>query len=224
MSTNETITPQNFVLETVAIETLKPHPRNYREHPEDQLLHLVESIKRHGLYRNVVTSNDGTVLAWHGVVLACKKMGMKQIPIVRLSIPSDDPAALKVLTGDNEISHLGEINDRTLTEILKDIKDFDITGLLGTGYDEAMLANLVMISRPESEIADKNQAAQWVGLPGYEEGSKVIQVQVSFETEADRESFVTELGIKNIKRAGKTWSVWWPDKERDDPSSVLFEG
>ncbi len=29
-------------VETVAVSALKAHPRNYREHPEDQLAHLTE--------------------------------------------------------------------------------------------------------------------------------------------------------------------------------------
>jgi hypothetical protein len=58
--------------ELIAIKELKPHPRNYRSHPEDQLVHLVNSIKQHGFYRNVVVAKDNTILAGHGVVPSFK--------------------------------------------------------------------------------------------------------------------------------------------------------
>ena len=36
--------------EFVDPSTLKKHPRNYRDHPEDQIAHIVQSIKEFGVY------------------------------------------------------------------------------------------------------------------------------------------------------------------------------
>lgn len=218
----------DFELETVIISKLKAHPRNYRQHPDDQLEHIIESIKEHGLYRNIVIARDGTILAGHGVVKAASKMGMEQVPVIRLDVDPDSPRALKVLTGDNEISHLGEIDDRMLTEILKEIKDVDIDGLLGTGFDEIMLANLVFVTRPESEIADFDAAAHWVGMPGYEAVKEPLKVIVNFRNETDRIRFMqginaTVINKKSGKQAGQTWSIWWPEKEKGDTFSLQFE-
>ena len=99
-------------IETVKIDSLHPHPRNYQKHPDDQIAHIAASIKQHGIYRAIVTAKDGTILAGHGVVLACAKLGMADIPIVRLSINPDDPAALKVMVADNEISNGADVDDR----------------------------------------------------------------------------------------------------------------
>jgi hypothetical protein len=132
---------------------------------------------------------------------------------------------LKVLTGDNEISHLSEKNDRLLTELLKEIKDNAEDGLLGTGYDEMMLANLLFVTRPESEISDINEAKEWVGMPEYQEGQETIKIVVSFRNETDRDNFITLIGNPSLSgRNGQTWSLWWPPKEKDDLSSVRFEG
>lgn len=62
------------ILETkkIDISSLKPHPKNYRQHPEDQLAHLVRSIKQNGVYKNIVVSSDMTILAGHGIAEACK--------------------------------------------------------------------------------------------------------------------------------------------------------
>ena len=204
-------------IEHIPIADLKPHPQNYREHPDDQLEHIMNSIKSNGYYRNVVVANDNTILAGHGVVKASKKMDLKTVPVVRLEVEPDSPQAKKVLTGDN--AHLGEIDDRLLSEILKDVKDSAEDGLLGTGYDEKMLANLVMVTRPQSEIEDFNAAAEWVGMPDYDEESEQIKITVNFLNETDMNKFFEILDIpkKDLTR------VWYPAKPKDDMKSVKFE-
>ena len=211
----------DFRLETVTVAELRPHPRNYRAHPDDQIDHLIESIREHGLYRNIVITRDNTILAGHGVVLAARKMGLEQVPVYRLDVGPDEPGALKVLVGDNEIGHLGEIDDRALSEMLKEIKDTDLSGLLGTGYDEMMLANLLFVTRPESEIQDFDEASQWVGMPGYDTEPEPLKVVISFRNQEDRLEFARLLGLRFTEN---TKSAWWPARETDDVSSVRFEG
>lgn len=211
-------------VELIAVSALKPHPRNYRAHPDDQLEHLGESLKEHGLYRNVVIAQDGTILAGHGVVEAARRVGLEEVNAVRLPIDPESPAALKVLTGDNEIEHLAEQDDRLLSELLKEISESDPLALLGTGYDEHMLANLVFVTRPASEIRDFDEAAHWVGMPEHGEGPETVKLIISFESEADRGRLMELIGASVIKKAtGESWSIWWPEKEREELSHVRFE-
>lgn len=211
--------------ELVRLEALRPHPRNYRRHPEAQLAHIVESLKRHGFYRNVVIAREGTILAGHGVVEASRRAGLTEVPVYRLDLAPEDPLALKVLTGDNELSRFAETDDRALTEILRDVMNTDEEGLLGTGYDEAQLAALLMTTRPASEIQGKGAAGEWVGMPEYDEGGKPIQLVVTFLTEADRARFVKEQGMRIDKKAGvHVWSTRWPFVEREDVAGVVFRG
>lgn len=93
-----------FPIEQIDLHELKPHPQNYRIHPDDQITHLVQSIREHGFYRNVVIAQDNTILAGHGIVLACQSMNLPSIPVIRLAIAPDSVQALKVLAGDNEIA------------------------------------------------------------------------------------------------------------------------
>ena len=82
------------------IETLKPHPKNYKKHPEDQLKHICRSIEENGIYRNIIISSDDVILAGHGVVQACKKLNIKSVPTLKLNIASTDQKATKLLTAD----------------------------------------------------------------------------------------------------------------------------
>jgi hypothetical protein len=216
--------PAKFMPETVALNKLLPHPRNYRVHTEDQLAHLIESIKKNGFYRNVVVAKNNTILAGHGVVEAARKIKLTEIPVIRLNLDPSDPRALKVLAGDNEISRLAEIDDRALTDMLKDIKLMD-TSLLGTGFDDMMLASLVMVTRPEDEIQTFDAASHWVGMPAYDKSGKVVCAVVNFRNEEDRLEFLKVIGITNPRKyqLKNTVSMWWPAKTRDDLKSLRFD-
>jgi hypothetical protein len=201
--------------------TLTPHPRNYRKHPMSQLRHIIDSIETHGFYRNVVVAKDLTILAGHGVTQAALEMGLAKIPVITMDIEPDDPRAIKLLTGDNEISNLSEVNDRLLTELLKEVMGEKDLGLTGTGFDADQLASLVMVTRPTNEITDKNEAAEWLGMPDWEVATAPLKIIVSFDNQEDRQAFGKALGYQLTE---KTKSVWYPDRDRDDPASLQFEG
>jgi len=217
--------------ETVPIERLKPHPRNYKGHPADQVQHLAQSLKEHGWYRSVVTASDYTVLAGHGIIAAAKSIGLTEAPVIRLPLDPLSPRALKLLATDNEIGKFGETDDRALTELLREIKNTDPVGLFGTGFDDQMLAALVMVTRPASEIEGADAAKEWVGMPEYDPGDKQIKLIISFLTLEDRERFVKEKDIRVDKgwarnRAdgtGLVWSTRWPFSEREDVAGLTFE-
>ena len=209
--------------ELVPLDDLRPHPRNYRAHPEDQLAHIVASIREHGFYRNVVATRDGTVLAGHGVVAASRQLGLPSVPTIRLDVEPDDPRALRVLTGDNAIANLADDDDRMLTELLRELHDDDVDGLLGTGFDDQMLAALAMTTRPKAEIEDGDAAAEWLGMPTFDPGADEIRLVVRFRSSNDLKNFLTKKlgGQQPHKREGGL-SVWWPDEGKADLSSVVF--
>lgn len=214
-----------FVTEEVALADLHPHPENYQQHPEDELLHLQQSLREHGFFRPIVVANDDTILAGHGIVLAALALGLTHGPVHRRPYGPSDPLALKLLVADNEIRHLAEVDDRALTNLLRELQEQ--ADLLGTGYDELMLANLAYVTRPASEIADLDEAAQWVGLPAYDErGEERLQVILNFACEEDRVRACDLLGLDaaSIPTEGARKSVWWPPRARrfDDNTALRF--
>lgn len=214
-------------VEHVSPASLKFQRRNYRKHPDDQIEHLVQSIRENGFYRNVVVARDGTILAGHGVVQAARKIGRKLIPVVRLPLDADEPKAWKVMIGDNEISRMAEIDDRGLTELLKSISAVDPGALLGTGFDKAKLAALAMVTRPADEIADFDAAAHWSGMLEFKTGRAMIQLAIQFRNVHDRDRFLKRSGIIadncRLSSGGAFWSTWWPPRKNDDRQSVKFK-
>jgi len=188
--------------ELAALEDLKPHPQNYRLHPEAQRGHLQASLAEHGLYRNVVVAQDGTILAGHGVVETAREAGLTHIPVVRLPYEPDDPRALQVLVGDNEVARLAVQDDQLLQGLLSSIRDFDLGLLLGTGFDELSVAVLL-----GEGLLDPSQA--WDGMPEFtsDDRTGAFRCIVHFANREDAESFFALLERPMANQ------VWWPDHD-----------
>lgn len=194
-----------FKAERVRLDSLKEGEQNYKKHGEAQLAHLTASLKEHGFYRNIVVANDGTVLAGHGILAAAREMGLKKIPVTKLPYGPDDPRAIKVMTGDNELGALAEVDHRTLTDLLKKVRDEgDVQMLLGTGFDAQTLAALVMVTRPESEIANHDAAAEWINLPGFETVGERVQLILSFDSAEERDVLVGKVSPKEVDERAPT--------------------
>lgn len=155
-------------VEDFRLQDLRPHPRNYSVHPEEQLEHLMQRVREYGIYRNVVIAQDNTILAGHGLIQALKKMGRETVPGVRIPMDSEDPAALRLLTGDNEVSQLSEKDNQLLSGLLTEIKSFDLNGLLGTGFNETSLALLSVDPIDEPEEEEEDPYTQKIETPLYE--------------------------------------------------------
>ena len=54
----EDVLPKTEDVTLTDVSLLKPHPENYKKHPQDQLEHISKSIQENGIYRNIVISND----------------------------------------------------------------------------------------------------------------------------------------------------------------------
>lgn len=210
----EATTPLVYSTEVVALASLRAHPQNYREHPAGQRRHLVRSIRRHGFYRNVVVANDGTILAGHGVVEAAKEAGLDAIPIVRLDLAPDDPEALKVLTGDNEIASLALIDDERLATLLATVKETSADALLGTGYEDGRLDELLRLVAARGGAMSPED--EWVGMPPYEQPNarSAAHATIHFASEEDADAFFALIGRPRAP------SLWWPEHDGHVGSNV----
>ena len=209
-------------IETIKLSDLKEHPRNYKTHPEDQLQHIISSIEEHGFYRNIVIAKDNTILAGHGVFQACQLMNKEEVPVIRLNIDHDSTQALKVLTSDNEIQNLAKVDDRELSEILKDILDEDLD-LTGTGFDQEQLSALIYTTRPSTEVADIDEAKEWVGMVDFEPTGKDIKVIIQFDNEEDKQEMLNRICATHInKQIGNISTIWYPERKQEDLKSISF--
>ena len=104
----------NLRIEQLSVEGLAAYGRNARTHSEAQVAQIAGSIAEFGFVNPVLIDEKGTIIAGHGRVLAARKLGLTDVPVVRLD-------------------HLTDIQRRALT-----IADNRIAE--GAGWDEQVLA------------------------------------------------------------------------------------
>jgi hypothetical protein len=150
-------------LESVALAELRPHPRNYQTHPDTQLASLMESLRTHGVYRNVVIARDGTILAGHGVIEAARRLGYTHLSVQRMDLDPEESAALQIVIGDNELARLALKDEQLLATLLTELAEQDPSSLLGTGYDETTLELLIQ-QQPSIDEATPPES-----FPAYDE-------------------------------------------------------
>src|SRR5271170_1369216 len=111
---------QRLKIVIVPIEWLKPDPRNPRRHSKKQILQIARSIKAFGFNVPILIDRDGNVIAGHGRLLACRALGMSEVPALCLDHLS--PAQARAfMIADNRLAEVATWDDRLLAQQLKDL-------------------------------------------------------------------------------------------------------
>jgi DNA modification methylase len=67
------------------LENLIPYARNARTHSDAQVAQIAASIKEFGWTNPVLVDGDNGVIAGHGRLLASRKLGMVEVPVIELA-------------------------------------------------------------------------------------------------------------------------------------------
>jgi hypothetical protein len=121
---------------TIVLSEYKPHPQNYNEHPETQLIELEKSLQLYGQPKNIVVWR-GHFLAGHGLAEAAKRQGLKTLKAIDVS-EWDEDKALGFLIADNETARMAIRNDEILGQLLESINNAHVPGV-----DSKMLEGLL---------------------------------------------------------------------------------
>lgn len=152
----------NTSIETVDINTLKPHPKNPRK---GDVQSIADSIEHNGFYGVVVVQKStGYVLAGNHRLIAAKQAGLDQIPVAFVDV--DDKTATKILLADNRTNDLATYDNKILSDLLADVSNK--YGLEGTGYDEAFLDGLIGELAEETTTQSDGNYERKVDAPIYQ--------------------------------------------------------
>lgn len=77
-------------METIKVSDLHFLENNVRNHPEEQIQALEESIKEFGFINPIVVDEDNNILVGNGRVEAAINVGIKKVPAVRVTDLTDD--------------------------------------------------------------------------------------------------------------------------------------
>lgn len=129
--------------ETVALDTLIPHPNNTKIHDDAQIDELVELINEYGFMKPIVIDETSNILAGHGVYYAAKKMGLKEAPVWRHFGLSDRQKRLFIIADNKVAEHSKWDFDMLVSEVNYLVEMEAPTDLLGFNEQEmdALLKN-----------------------------------------------------------------------------------
>lgn len=122
-------------IELVSIDTLIPYAKNARTHSDEQVAQIAGSIKEFGFNNPVLVDADNSVIAGHGRLMAARKLGLTEVPVVKLQHLTEFQRKAYVLA-DNRIALNSGWDTSMLTLELQDLKDEIDLSLLGFDADE----------------------------------------------------------------------------------------
>ena len=103
-----------------AIDQLTPDPANPRRHSKKQIRQIAESIRIFGFNVPILIDREGKVIAGHGRLLACRELGVIEVPT--LCLDHLTPAQARAfMIADNRLTEIATWDDRLLAEQLKDL-------------------------------------------------------------------------------------------------------
>lgn len=122
--------------ENFPTDKLIPYARNSRTHNDEQIAQIVASIKEFGFTNPILIGEDDVIIAGHGRLLAAQRMGLKEVPVIRLLGLSPSQRRALVIA-DNKIAMNAGWDEEMLSLEMGELKaeDFDID-LLGFNPDE----------------------------------------------------------------------------------------
>lgn len=123
------------------LERLVPYARNSRTHSDQQVAQIAASIREWGWTTPVLVDPDGMIIAGHGRVMAARKLGMAEVPVMVAEGWSDAQKRAYVLA-DNQLAMNAGWDAELLKLELVDLQgmDFDVSLL---GFDDDALSKIL---------------------------------------------------------------------------------
>lgn len=123
-------------IEHLPLDALEPYARNSRTHSDAQVAQIAASILEFGFTNPVLIDGEGGIIAGHGRVMAARKVGIPEVPCIRLGHLTEAQRRAYVIA-DNKLALNAGWDFDLLTEELQALQaeDYDLS-LLGFGDDE----------------------------------------------------------------------------------------
>jgi len=128
-------------IKIVPVEKLIPYVKNSRTHSDGQVAQIAASIKEFGWTNPILVDGESGVIAGHGRLLAAKKLGQKEVPVIELAHMTDSQKRAYVIA-DNQLAMNAGWDTTLLSLELADLKEqgFEMDVL---GFDPKELDKLL---------------------------------------------------------------------------------
>jgi len=199
-------------IEYIETEKLVPYARNSRTHSDDQVQQIMGSIKEFGFTNPILVDADGLIIAGHGRTMAAQRMGIKEVPCLRLGHLTDAQKKAYVIA-DNKLALNAGWDDEMLRLELADLQEADFDLSL-TGFDDDVL-NALLAKAVEEGLTDEDAVPEVPETPVTIEGDVWILGR-------HRLMCGDSTSIEHLERLcdGKLVDMWLTDP----PYNVAYEG
>jgi DNA modification methylase len=103
-----------------AIDQLTPDPANPRRHSKKQIRQIANSLNAFGFNVPILIDRQSKVIAGHGRLLACRELGITEVPT--LCLDHLTPAQARAfMIADNKLVENADWDDQLLAQQLKDL-------------------------------------------------------------------------------------------------------
>jgi DNA modification methylase len=141
-------------IELWPIAHLRPYERNPRTHSEAQVDQIAASMVEFGWTNPILIDENAGILAGHGRLLAARKLGLTEVPVIRFEHLSEAQKRA-YLIADNQLALQAGWSEELLAAELAWLRDesFDLDLV---GFDATELERLLALadSEPESDGAE----------------------------------------------------------------------
>jgi DNA modification methylase len=142
-------------IEQVSIEKLIPYVNNSRTHSDEQVAQIAASIREFGFNNPVLIDKDDTIIAGHGRIQAARKLGLAEVPCVRLEHLTETQRKAYIIA-DNRLALNAGWNEELLTIELNDLLA-DGFALDILGFDSDELKSLLDPITPTEGLTDEDE-------------------------------------------------------------------
>lgn len=138
-------------VEYVDIDTIKPYKNNAKLHPKEQIEQIKKSIENFGMNDPIGIWNN-EIVEGHGRILACKELGYKQIPVIKLDHLTDEERKSYIIA-HNKLTMNSDFDIDILKIELENLKELDFNLEL-TGFNVDELDNIFQAEEEQEIVED----------------------------------------------------------------------
>ena len=81
-------------IEIISIDELKEYENNVKLHPKEQIEQIKKSISNFNMIDPIGIDEDNVIIEGHGRLEACKELGYKEVPCIRLTHLNEEQKTL----------------------------------------------------------------------------------------------------------------------------------
>ena len=126
-------------IEYLPITDLKPYDKNTRKHEKLDVDNIAKSIDKYGMCDAIgIWGKDNIIVEGHGRMLACKQLGIAEVPCIRLDHLTDEQRREYAIV-HNKSQELALYDFDNLADDLADLdlRDFDFDFGIDTDAEES---------------------------------------------------------------------------------------